>query len=93
MKKNFDFDKNKISPLTICSIGSFPFIEQDFDAVVNYEIISKMAKKINEMILFMNNKIDDRLKEYIDTRFNDIMLDTMYEEETETLVLFLRKEE
>ena len=51
--------------------------------------MQELGKKTNEIICFINNVLDDKLIEYIDKRFNDIMLDTMYEAETETLVLYL----
>ena len=50
-----------------------------------------LVEKMNEIIDFANNELSEELKAYIDKRFNDIMLDTMYEPETETLIMYIRK--
>lgn len=57
-----------------------------------YECICALTKKMNEMISIFNNELTDELKAYIDERFNDIMLDTMYDAQTETLILYLNRE-
>lgn len=56
-----------------------------------YEDICMLVAKMNEIIDFANNELSEELKAYIDKRFNDIMLDTMYEPETETLIMYIRK--
>lgn len=56
-----------------------------------YENICKLVAKMNEIIDFANNELSEELKTYIDKRFNDIMLDTMYEAETETLIMYIKK--
>lgn len=56
-----------------------------------YENICKLVAKMNEIIDFANNELSEELKTYIDKRFNDIMLDTMYEPETETLIMYIKK--
>ena len=54
-----------------------------------YEQICRINKKVNELISIFNEQLTDELQKYIDERFNDIMLDTMYDAETETLILYL----
>lgn len=81
--------KNKILPFNLGGLTEFPFINETFDSITEYEILEKLSKKLNEVICFTNNVLDKKLIEYIDKRFNDMIIDTMYEPETETLVLFL----
>lgn len=54
-----------------------------------YEQICRINKKVNELISIFNEQLTDELEKYIDERFNDIMLDTMYDPATETLTLYL----
>lgn len=54
-----------------------------------YEQICRINKKVNELISIFNGQLSEELQKYIDERFNDIMLDTMYDAETETLILYL----
>lgn len=54
-----------------------------------YEQVCKLTAKINEIIQVFNNEITEEIKEYINEQFNDIMLDSMYDAETETLILYL----
>ena len=61
-----------------------------FDESMSYlEDIACLKAKINEVITFVNNVLEDKITEYIDERFNDMMINAMYESETETLVLYL----
>lgn len=87
MVKNCDVQK--IPPFRRFVIQNFPFIEDDFDALTTSQRITYIIRYINAMADFLNNVIEDELTEYIDERFNDMMIDAMYEEETETLVLSL----
>jgi hypothetical protein len=65
-----------------------------FDESMSYlEDIACLKAKINEVITFVNDVIDEKITEYIDERFNDIMLDAMYDASTETLVLYISHEE
>mgnify|MGYP004654628549 CR=1 FL=1 len=56
-----------------------------------YENVCNLVAKMNEIIDFANNELSDKLNTYIDSRFNDIMIDTMYEGETETLIMYINK--
>ncbi len=80
---------NKLNPVGCpnVSIGALP---SSYLASLSYEQqLIYLCRKMDEIINFINNKIDEHLKEYIDQRFNDMMLDTMYEPSTETLILYL----
>ena len=59
------------------------------DEEVVYNIKDETAR--NEIIYFLNNIVEEKLVEYIEKKFNDIMLSSMYDEETETLILYLQK--
>ena len=85
-------DLNKLNlhkkPLTI---GALP---SSYLASLTYEEqLLWLSKKTDEIITFINNILEQKLSEYIEEKFNDIMLDSMYEAETETLVLYLTHEE
>lgn len=81
---------NKLKPLPpVQCLQNFPFLDYDFDATTDWAIMQELGKKTNEIICFINNVLDEKLIEYIDKRFNDIMLNSMYDAETETLILYL----
>lgn len=82
---------NKIYPLL--QSNSFPFLEKTYDDINEYAILARLEKKVNEIIGFINTELNKELSDYINNMFNNIMLDTMYIEDTETLVLYLKKEE
>ena len=82
---------NKVNNSCMCYTTKV--IPLAFDESMSYyEQICKLTAKMNELISFANNELTDRLKEYINEEFNNMMLDTMYDAETETLTLFLVKE-
>lgn len=89
-KCNMNKKLRPLPPLQV--LQNFPFLDYDFDAATQYEIMNKMTEKIDEIICYINNILDKSINEYIDQRFNDIMLNSMYEAETETLILYLKKE-
>lgn len=85
-------DLNKLNlhkkPLTI---GALP---SSYLASLTYEEqLLWLSKKTDEIIGFINDILEQKISEYINEKFNDIMLDSMYEAETETLVLYLTHEE
>lgn len=57
----------------------------------NYEVVLKLGNKINEIIEQFNNVIDNKINEIIDTRFSELLLDAMYNAETETLEIVLEE--
>ena len=48
-----------------------------------------MGQKIDEIIGFINDVLDKQINDYITERFNDIMINAMYDEATETLTLYI----
>ena len=85
---------DKLKPIPpIPLLQNFPFLDYDFDATTDWAVMQEWGKKLNETICFINNLLEDKLEEYINQKFNDIMLSAMYEEETETLVLYLEHKE
>ncbi len=51
-----------------------------------------LGKKLDEIICFINNLLEQKIDDYIEAKFNDIMLASMYDADTETLILYLNKE-
>ena len=84
------YDKLKpIPPIPL--LQNFPFLDYDFDATTDWAVMQELGKKTNEIIYFLNNIVEEKLVEYIEKKFNDIMLSSMYDQETETLILYLQK--
>lgn len=74
-------------------LRNFPILEDDFDALTDYELFSKMVGYVKKLDAFVKNELEDALTKYIDQRFNEIMLDAMYDSATETLILYLDRGE
>lgn len=69
---------------------SYKVIPLAFDESMSYlEDIASLRHKLNEVITFVNDVIEEKITDYIDERFNDIMLNSMYDAETETLILYV----
>lgn len=48
---NNDYTKmNNLSPFKLCVLQNFPFIEADFDAVTNYQLLCKVVEHLNNVI-------------------------------------------
>lgn len=83
---------DKLKPMPpIPLLQNFPFLDYDFDATTDWAVMQELGKKTNEIIYFLNNIVEEKLVEYIEKKFNDIMLSSMYDQETETLILYLQK--
>lgn len=80
---------NDIRKIHVGCLAEFPFLDYTFDSNTEWQILQKLGEKINEVIGFINDTLDAEINEYIDRRFNELMINAMYEEETETLVLYL----
>ena len=48
-----------------------------------------LCKKQQEIVEFINDVLDQKINDYITQRFNDMIINAMYEQDTETLVLYL----
>ena len=59
------------------------------DSLSYYEVLCKVVNKINEII----ENIDDAVIAVINEELAHLMFDTLYDEETETLTLSLKKGE
>lgn len=51
-----------------------------------------IGKKTDEIIDFINTILEQKISEYINAKFNDMIINSMYDPETETLILYLDKE-
>ena len=48
---NNDYTKmNNLTPFKLCVLQNFPFIETDFDAVTNYQLLCKVVEYLNNVI-------------------------------------------
>lgn len=80
-----------IKPIKNCCF--VPVLPTTYDDSLSYEEqICKLLSKMNEIIDFANGELSDELKAYIDKRFNSIMMDAIYDPETETITLRLKEE-
>ena len=71
-----------------CPLPSSLQLPSIYASVLSYdEILNILACKINEIINFMNNQLSAELKAYIDKRFNEIMVEAIYNADTETIIL------
>lgn len=57
------------------------------DSLSYYEQVCKLTTKMNEIIDFINTGANEALKEYIDTLFNNLIINAIYNENTETITL------
>ena len=85
--------KEKIEPLGhFCtSLGHLP---SSYSISLSYEEqILLIGKKTEEIIAFINDILEQQLNEYITKMFNNIIINSMYEPETETLILYIDRKE
>mgnify|MGYP003303630304 CR=1 FL=1 len=55
-------------------LQNFPYLEDDFDALTDYELFSKMVGYVKSIDAYVKNKLDDELKKYIDERLPSITI-------------------
>lgn len=55
------------------------------DSLSMYELLSKVIHKINEVIDYVNVETSKQLQKYIDEHFDEIMVDAVYNADTETI--------
>ena len=82
---------NNITPVNpSCGCAISKTIPSEFDNSLSYmEILMQLCNKTNEIISIINDVFAQQISAYIDERFNDMMIDAMYDSSTETLVLSL----
>ena len=83
--------KNVNTCNTRITIGSLP--TSFMESLSYWEGLNVLVNKMNEIIDFANNELTKELKEYINQEFNNILLDTMYDAETETLIMYITRED
>ena len=52
MNKNYDY--KRLTPFKWFVLQNFPFIDEDFDAITNYQLFCKLGEEINKLIESMN---------------------------------------
>lgn len=57
------------------------------DSISYYEAVSRLIFTVNQLITLINGSIDENLKDYIDSRFDSLMINAIYDEKTETIIL------
>ena len=57
----------------------------------NYKLFSQMVAHVRNLEMFIKDELDGAIRKYINEEFNNIMLDAMYDSETETLILYLNR--
>ena len=55
-------DMKNLTPFKLCVLQNFPFIEADFDAVTNYQLLCKVVEYLNKVI-DNNNKQNDNINQ------------------------------
>ena len=50
-----NYDYKKLCPFKWFVLQNFPFIEEDFDAITNYQLFCKLGEEINKIINSVNN--------------------------------------
>lgn len=69
-------------------LQNFPFLENDFDALTDYELFSKMVGYVKELNNFFINDLEKNIEKYIDENLDNILMNAMYDSSTETLRLY-----
>ena len=67
----------KLTPFKLCVLQNFPFIEADFDAITNYQLLCKVVEYLNRVI-DNQNTVEDNFKimaDNLNTLYN--FLDTL----------------
>lgn len=71
----------ELQPFKLWVLQNFPFIEEDFDALTNYEMMCKIVGKLNELVDVTNEQTETfkyleeafkELKAYVDEHIEDV---------------------
>lgn len=57
------------------------------DGLSYYEQLCKLTNKMNEIVEFINSNFSETIQNYIDKKFDDLMINAIYDETTETIAL------
>ena len=52
---NINYNFNKLTPFRFFCLTNFPFIEEDFDSLTNYELLCKIVEYLNKVINTTNS--------------------------------------
>lgn len=69
---------------------NFPFIENNFDSITYYQLLSQVceiSKKNSEEIATIKNEAGNYIKTWLETNIDKFLLDTNYIENEEKLVI------
>lgn len=69
---------------------NFPFIENDFDSITYYQLISQVyeqSKKNAQDIDVIKKEADNYIKSWLESNINNFLLDTNYVESEEKLII------
>ena len=57
------------------------------DSLSYYEQLCKLTNKMNELVEFINSNFSEQIQNYLDKKFDDLMINAIYDEAIETIVL------
>lgn len=57
------------------------------DSLSYYEQLCKLTNKMNEIVEFINGNLSEVIQNYIDKKFNELMINVIYDEASETIIL------
>ncbi|MCQ2737297.1 MAG: hypothetical protein MJ224_01665 [archaeon] len=90
----------KLTPFKSYCLQNFPFIEEDFDAITNYELLCKIVEYVkaigssqNEIINWFNNldvqdEVNNKLDKMVETgELESILTNYLFKKQTGTIVL------
>jgi hypothetical protein len=69
---------------------NFPFIENDFDSITYYQLLSQvfaLAKENSAKITEIKSEANNYIKNWLESNINNFMLDTNYVENEEKLII------
>lgn len=69
---------------------NFPFIENDFDSITYYQLLSEvcaLAKENSAKITEIKSEADNYIKSWLNSNINNFLLDTNYVESEEKLII------
>lgn len=82
----------EIQKLNVCNGLHQKILPTIYSNALSYEEqICLIGSVVDSIIDVFNGTIEEQLKEYIEKEFNKMMLNAMYDPETETLSLYLNK--
>ena len=83
---------NKIKKVCPGVLTNFPFLEDQFDSITEYEMICTLAGQLNQVIDVVNGDFTTAIEDYIAQRFEDIIMKADYDETNQALLVSLESE-